>query len=283
MRTLLILLLLCSPTFAQSAEDLRRDVTAIAADEMGGRRPSSSGMLKSQTYVVEQLKAAGFSPVSQRVETMYGVCYNIILTIPGVALEQGIVVGAHLDHVGKDRQRRVVNGADDNASGCAALIGLAKRLKESHPKYTITFVWFTAEETGGFDGSTTYIKSLSRKPKMMINLDMIGHLATNTESAKDYETCLDNVLNALFKTYPYAKAITYEECPEARGSCKPDSDQYPFCSRGVPSVLIHTGLHKRYHKHTDDADTLDYAGMEKVCEYVYQLIALVAGAERKLY
>jgi Zn-dependent M28 family amino/carboxypeptidase len=283
MRTLLVFLLLCSPAFAQSAEDLRRDVTVLAADDMGGRVPSSAGMLKAQTYVVEQLKAAGFSPVSQRVQTKYGVCYNIILTIPGISLGQGIIVGAHLDHVGTDRQRRIINGADDNASGCAALIGLAKRLKNSQPRKCITFVWFTAEETGFFDGATTYVKSLRRKPDAMINLDMIGYLGKTNDKATNYNTRLDGVLDPLYKKFPFAQDITYEECPTASGSCRPDSDQYAFCSRGISSVLIHTGLHNRYHTYDDDAQYLNYAGMEKVCEYVYQLIALLAGAERKLY
>lgn len=283
MRTLLIFLALCCPAFAQTAKELRHDVTALAADDMGGRMPSSAGMLKAQAYVVEQLRATGFHPTAQKVETPYGICYNIVLTIPGVSLEQGIVVGAHLDHVGTDRRGRIVNGADDNASGSAALIGLAKRLKDSQPRKCITFVWFTSEETGDFEGSTAYATALRRKPSVMINLDMIGHLATNTEEARDYKTSLDKVLAPLFKQFPFAQKITYEECPEARGSCQPNSDQYPFCSRGVPSVLIHTGLHSRYHTYADDADTLDYVGMEKVCEYVYQLILVVAGSERKLY
>lgn len=283
MRTLLILLALCCPAFAQDADSLRRDVTVLAADEMGGRVPSSAGMMKAQTYIVEQLRAAGFHPVSQRVDTTYGVCYNIILTIPGVSLEQGIVVGAHLDHVKPDRQGRVVNGADDNASGCAALIGLAKQLKDSRPKKCITFVWFTAEETGNFDGATTYVKALRRKPLAMINLDMIGYLGRTNDKARNYKTRLDQVLDPLYAKFPFAQAITYEECPSARGSCQPDSDQYAFCSRGIPSVLIHTGLHNRYHTYADDADTLDYKGMEKVCDYVYHLIIALVGSERQLY
>ena len=149
---------------------------------------------------------------------------------------------------------------------------------------SITFVWFTAEETGDFEGAVAYATALQRKPTVMINLDMIGHLATNTEAAQDYKTSLDSILEPLFKRFPFARPVTYEACPEARESCQPNSDQYAFCSRGVPSVFIHTGLHKKYHTYADDATTLDYAGMEKVCEYVYHLIIIVAGVrDRQLY
>lgn len=284
MRILLLLLaLFCSSIWTSDTPSLKQDVVALSADEMQGRVPSSAGMLKAQTYVVEQLKEAGFKPTCQKVNTKYGVCYNLILTLPGISLEQGVVVGAHLDHVGTDRRGRITNGADDNASGCAALIELAKRLQDVPLKRTVTFVWFTAEETGNFDGSTTYVKSLRRKPVAMVNLDMIGYLGMTNDEAVDYNTRLDSVLDPLYEKYPFAQSITYEECPSARGSCKPDSDQFPFCSRGVSTVLIHTGLHKHYHKHTDDAHRLNYKGMEKVCDYVHQLILCLAGSARQLY
>jgi Zn-dependent M28 family amino/carboxypeptidase len=167
------------------------------------------------------------------------------------------------------KQGRVINGADDNASGSAALLGLAKRLTEIKPIHTIVFVWFTGEERG-LIGSRYYTEKPhnGRLPVFMLNLDMIGHLSDEIPDRK--VTQPDKVLAPLFEKYPFAERITFKG---KRGA----SDHSPFLDKNVASIMLHTGLHKHYHRSTDDTDTLDYFGMAEVCDYAHDIILAVAG------
>jgi Zn-dependent M28 family amino/carboxypeptidase len=194
--------------------------------------------------------------------------------IEGTKPDKYIVVGAHLDHVGSDRRGRVLNGADDNASGSAIILEMAKRLSRGKPVQSVVFVWFTAEERGlvgskqfaayPFDGDADKENNL---PTFMLNLDMVGHLDARMADEPGKEP---GGLDDLYVKYPFAKRIT----SQGGGS---GSDHASFTKKRVPSIFLHTGVGPTYHKYTDDANTLDYAGMESILDYAYDLMMLKAG------
>jgi Zn-dependent M28 family amino/carboxypeptidase len=187
-----------------------------------------------------------------------------------------IVVGAHLDHVGVGGSG-VYNGADDNASGSAATLGLAKRFaRGTKPCCTIAFQWYTAEEDG-LIGSRYYVNNPTlpkdepsiKKHVFMLNLDMIGRLRKTGAIIIDID--LPPILKKLYVKYPFARGVTLINSY--------GSDQVSFQKAGVKEAFLHTGLHRDYHRTTDDADKINYKGMEEICDYAYDLINAVIGSE----
>lgn len=253
---------------ADPAVEIRQHVSYLADDARKGRDTGSQGMVESRQYVIAQLKAAGVDTEVQKV----GSCQNVIGFIKGKQPEY-IVVGAHLDHVGIDRRGRVVNGADDNASGSAIILELAKRLRKVKPEKSVVFVWFTAEERGligsrdfaarPYDGD---FDSDNKLPTFMLNLDMVGHLKARMADEPGSEPDLDG----LYEKYAFAKRVT----SFGGGS---GSDHVSFVRKGVPSIFLHTGVTSTYHTYKDDTDTLDYEGMFAIYNYAYDIIVLKAG------
>ncbi len=234
---------------------MQADVKYLASDELQGRASNSVGYAKAAEYVKTQCPGATSDPVG-----------NVVKVLSGGS--EVIVVGAHLDHLGA-RRGRIYNGADDNASGSAMVLELARRLVAKPPAATLVFIWFTGEEDG-FIGSTYYVKHpvlpLARHV-FMLNMDMVGHL-------KELRTTMPDVpstLRDLYAIYPFAPDITLR-----RDS---GSDQVPFADAGIPVVFLHTGLHRYYHQPGDDADTLNYGGMEQIVNYAEELLRRLAGKQ----
>lgn len=270
-RSLILVLLLGSVTSAQTAEELRTHVEYFASDELEGRKVGSEGMKAAINYVKAECKKIDLTVLHQPVKVQGVTCRNTIAVLKG-RTDIRLVIGAHLDHIGKSR-RGVYNGADDNASGSAAVLGLAKRLKAGPtPGCTIEFHWYTGEEDGMY-GSKQY----TRKPlvpiaqyKFMLNLDMVGRLDNTRLIGANHP--FDAELSLMYAKYSFAKKITIT-------SSVPNSDHSSWWQVGVPAVFLHTGLHSDYHEITDDADKINYNGIRDVCQYAYDLTLAI---DRKL-
>lgn len=197
-----------------------------------------------------------------------------------------IVVGAHYDHLGwggptsnyKGKKPMIHNGADDNASGVAALIELAKVIAQNPPKRSVVFVSFTGEELGLL-GSNYFVNNSPidlNKVSLMINLDMVGRLKNNilyaigTGSAEQ----LDGIISELDMND--SLSITKSESPIG------SSDQTSFYIKQVPSIMFFTGVHQDYHRPTDDWDKINYEGMDKVVNFISKLIYEVGNRNEKL-
>lgn len=245
--------------------DIQDDVEYFAADARNGRATGSKGMTQSKQYV---MKALGEYGIPAYMQPAAG-CHNVVAMLKGTQPETFIVVGAHLDHLGV-RRGEVMNGADDNASGSAALLELAGRLSMVKTRRTIMLVWFTGEERGLL-GSKSYVRGLRQMPVFMVNLDMVGRLDDNLPGSHGKPGGLER----LFAKYEFAKRVTYRDS-------KLGSDQVPFNGK-CPTVFLHTGLHKLYHRKSDDPHTIDYDGIELICDYAYDLIIQVVGLDYRLY
>lgn len=189
-----------------------------------------------------------------------------------------IILGAHYDHLGYGEDHNslytgnppmIHNGADDNASGTAALIEIGKWLKRSgNKKYNYLLVSFSGEELGLFGSKyfTDHADVDLNTVDYMINMDMVGRLSDSTHGLTigGYGTSPEwgRLIN---KTDPYFKI-------NIDSSGTGPSDHTSFYQKGIPVLFFFTGSHKDYHKPSDDADKINYPGELQVIRYIENII-----------
>lgn len=189
-----------------------------------------------------------------------------------------VVLGAHYDHLGYgedknalDALHEVHNGADDNASGTAALLELAAMLKKNAPKNNnYLFINFSGEELGLF-GSKYWLENPTIKitPNYMINMDMVGRYDTAHKlTIGGYGT--SPVWGDIFSTLSNKNLMIKFD---SAGSGP--SDHASFYRAGVPVLFFFTGSHADYHKATDDWDKINYNGQKDIVKFIYQIIQTV--------
>src|SRR5690606_9546333 len=163
---------------------LLADIAALAADSMEGRRAGSPGGDMARAYLAQRLRSLGLEPATQPFtfaarggDSIQGT--NLIVRIPGASGGNGaIVVTAHYDHVGV-RNGEIYNGADDNASGAAALLSIAAQLRERPLQHDVVLVWLDAEEMG-LRGARAFLADPPLPQDSMlvnVNMDMVSRNA----------------------------------------------------------------------------------------------------------
>ncbi|MBW7890736.1 MAG: M28 family peptidase, partial [Chitinophagaceae bacterium] len=190
-----------------------------------------------------------------------------------------VVIGAHYDHLGygedgnsmiRSGPRQIHNGADDNASGTAALIELAKRISRSKWKNNnYLFIAFSGEELGLFgskyftDHPTIDLASVN----YMINMDMVGRLNDSSKvvTIGGYGTS-PTWSEVLFKQ----KKLPFSIKTDSSGTGP--SDHTSFYLKNIPVLFFFTGLHHDYHKPSDDADKINYKGEAQIIKYISGLV-----------
>jgi Zn-dependent M28 family amino/carboxypeptidase len=266
--SIVMALTLCCVASGQTTGEIQAHVEYLASDDLGGRKPGSTGMDKAIEYVQGEFKAMDLDAYRQVIRVRGVTCQNTMFVLPG-RTDDRIVIGAHLDHIGTARKRGdgIYNGADDNASGCALVIAMAKELVKTEPECTIEFHFYTGEESG-LIGSKAYVNNPLvdiEHYRFMLCLDMVGRLRTTGLIGGEDEFPFDDAVVALFDKYPFASGITWTEDTD-------DSDHSPWFKVGVPALLLHTGLHDEYHQPDDEADKINYEGMLRVCEYALDIV-----------
>ena len=213
---------------------------------------------------------------------------NVAALIPGTDPTVGrevMVVGAHYDHLGYGGEgsldpdaRAVHNGADDNASGTAALMEVARLIKESGqaPSRSILFLAFTGEEKGLW-GSGQYVNEPllpMENTVAMMNMDMVGRLRENTltvygtGTAEEWPTLLEELNQA------QAQPFVLASIPDGFGP----SDHSSFYGADIPVLMLFTNTHSEYHRPDDDWQTINKEGMERVASFATGIVAEVAGS-----
>jgi len=205
---------------------------------------------------------------------------NVVAFLPGVDPHRAIVIGAHYDHLGfggpsslAAGEQAVHNGADDNASGTAVLLGVARHFAAgSKPPASLVFIAFSGEEIG-LAGSAHYVAQPllpAASTIAMLNMDMVGRLRDRkllvfgTKTAQEFETLLQG-LNGEGPQFELT----------LRGDGYGPSDQMSFYKKGMPVLHYFTGAHSEYHKPSDDAALLDYDGMAEIAAFVADTARLV--------
>ncbi len=191
---------------------------------------------------------------------------------------QTIVLGAHLDHLGygEDANSRytgapaIHNGADDNASGTAAVLELARILKASGTKaYNYLFLNFSGEELGLY-GSKYYTEHPLldfSKVNYMVNMDMVGRLNDSSKVLTVGGFGTSPSWPSLLKT-DQQKAFTVKIDSSGTGP----SDHTSFYRKDIPVLFFFTGLHTDYHKPSDDADRINYTGEVAIINYISTIV-----------
>ena len=202
-------------------------------------------------------------------------------------LDQGapttIVLGAHFDHLGygedgnsrETGKREIHNGADDNASGTAALIELARLLKESKLKSNnYLFIAFSGEELGLY-GSKYFTEHPTidlTAVNFMINMDMIGRLndSSKTITVGGYGT--SPAWGEWYSVRGKKKMFTGDLALRFDSSGTGPSDHTSFYRKNIPVLFYFTGLHSDYHKPGDDFEKINYTGEAQVIRHIFSLI-----------
>ncbi len=219
------------------------------------------------------------------IERVRGRSQNVVGRITGTALPQEvIVVGAHYDHLGRGGDgslaagsHEVHNGADDNASGTAALLALAEALRAAPPRRTVLFVAFGAEESGllGSQALLAHLPVARERVVAMLNMDMIGRLRDQPLLVGGAGTAAE--WPAIIQAAADATGATLRTQQDGLGP----SDHATFYGAGVPVFFLWTGTHEDYHKPTDDADKIDAKGAETVARVGLALVRGVDALERR--
>jgi hypothetical protein len=201
-----------------------------------------------------------------------------------------VVLGAHYDHLGygednnsmlRTGEKAIHNGADDNASGTAALIELARILKNTKQKNNnYLFIAFSAEELG-LNGSKFFTEHPTidfTKVNYMINMDMVGRLndSSQTVTIGGYGTSpqWSALIDPNNKKNPFVIRID--------SSGTGPSDHTSFYRKDLPVLFFFTGLHTDYHKPGDDADKINYIGETKIINYISGIVLSPITTNQKL-
>ena len=278
-------------TLSTAAQRVLADVRFLADDRQEGRGVGTAGLGRAGAYVRDGFTRAGLLASFQDftipadapavLHTALGgtATRNVVAILSGAspALRgEVVVIGAHYDHLGlggfgamdPDSTGRVHNGADDNASGTAALLEVARLLARRHPARTIVFVAFSGEELGTL-GSSFFVQHPMPQPVdsiyAMLNMDMVGRLrsarlmALGAATAKEFPALLDSL-----NTPPRFDL-------RASGDGWGPSDHAVFFAARRPVLHFFTDLHDDYHRSTDDWNKINASGLAQVAQFVADL------------
>ena len=263
---------------AFSEERMMATVRALSAAEMKGRGLGTPELGRAAAMIAAAMKEAGLEvlpddPAMKVVPPMTNVV-GVLRGTKAEWAEQSVVVGAHYDHLGVGTDGAVHPGADDNASGVAVLLELARQMASSGaPPRTVIFVAFTAEESGLW-GSKHYVAETSSWPASkaigMVNLDTVGRLFAGKILVLGSGSAGEWIHIANGAGYVTGAPV------EAVMTDPGGSDQKSFLEIGVPAVQVFTGAHADYHKPQDTADKIDGPGLVKVAAVTREFVAYLA-------
>ena len=224
--------------------------------------------------------------------------HNLIAYIEGSQKKsETIIISAHYDHLGKINDSIMFFGADDNASGVASMMEIARIMQIAakngkRPKRNIMFVAFDAEESGMLGAE--YFLNNSPIPiesiVLNINLDMLGRERHNDDKYNKTVFMIADGKNSRFfkdKIHQSNKLsdsliISKYPLPFSNISLKKISDHYMFKRKGIPFVYFETGMHKDYHTVRDTPDKINYEKLTKITKVLYKSIWEIADTDREL-
>ncbi|MGH7521926.1 MAG: M28 family peptidase [Gemmatimonadales bacterium] len=281
-------------TISPAARRVLDDVRFLADDRQDGRGVGTAGLERAGAYIRDGFARAGLqasfqdftippdAPAVLHSNLGGKAARNVVAVIPGTSAALGgeiVVVGAHYDHLGLggfgalDTTTAVHNGADDNASGTAALLEIGRVLANRRPARTVVLVAFSGEELGTL-GSSYFAQHPLPQPidslYAMLNLDMVGRLrnarlmALGAATAKEFPALLDSLNTpARFDLRP-------------SGDGWGPSDHAVFFATRHPVLHFFTDLHDDYHRASDDWDKLNIGGIVQVAQFVADLTLALA-------
>jgi Zn-dependent M28 family amino/carboxypeptidase len=267
---------------------LLADVQALASPAFEGRKPGSAGHRRAQAYVEARLKESGLPPLGREHRLPYrtflgGV--NFAAVAKGTVVPDAcIFVTAHYDHLGV-RKGLLFPGADDNASGTAAVLALAAWFKAHPPRHTLVFVLFDDEERGMY-GSKAFVQAAPWKPMKPL-LDLNADMVSRSDKGELWISGLrdEPALRAVFEPLAGKLPVALRFGHDVPGRPRPDedwsgaSDHVSFARAGIPALYLGVEDHEDYHRPTDSFERLDKGFFLRSCEALLRIVEAADGAE----
>jgi len=254
-----------------SLDRLLQDLSVLAHDSMEGRAPGTPGSARARAFLIASLKSIGAAPLGDSYEhgfeTADAPAVNIIATLPGRdpvlgrgATNRYIVLTAHYDHEGV-RDGVVFNGADDNASGVAAALAVARDVIVNPLGATLVIALVDAEEMGLL-GAREFVERppIPREQIVLnVNLDMVSRTAGLLWVVGAYHTpALRSVIEQATADTPVTVRQGHDRPGAPEGAdWTNSSDHAPFHQVGIPFVYFGVEDHADYHRATDDFENVD--------------------------
>jgi Peptidase family M28/PDZ domain len=271
------------------AKDVQRHCNVLASGAFEGREAGSAGGQAAGAYLVDalrRLRAHPAGPDGDFYQPFPPNSRNILSVVTGsdpALRNEYILVGAHYDHVGRGNARNSLGpiglihyGADDNASGTAALLELVGAFLslDVAPKRSVLFAFWDGEEEGLL-GSQYWVSSPTvplARIRFVYNIDMIGRLRQNRAEIYGCRTApgLRRFLSARNVDSPIEMTFTWET--------KRDSDHYNFYAHQIPYLMIFTGKHPEYHTPYDVPEKLNVEGIERITRLLFRAVYATAQA-----
>ncbi len=272
-------------------KNISKHIKILSDDKMNGRQTGSEGERMAMDYIQKEFKKLKLEPKGANgFEQAFtfkggthgtgseGTGHNVVAFLDNKA-EKTIIIGAHFDHLGlgengssldANPKGKIHNGADDNASGVAGVLELARYFKKNKAQEhsNFLFICFSGEELG-LHGS----KYFTEKPTLdfglvnyMINMDMIGRLNPTTKNLSVSGTGTSAEWETLFKNNGSSLNIKTDSAGIG------PSDHTSFYLKNIPVLHFFTGSHSDYHKPSDDWDKINYAGEREVLDLIISVI-----------
>ena len=282
---------------------IRGAMEFLASDAMQGRASGSHDELLAATYLASQLREIGIQPAGDEggyIQNVAGefdfyregkkqwTTRNVIGKLEGrdeKLKDQVILLTAHMDHLGLGKPvngDNIYNGADDDASGCLAVLQLARALaREKAPRRSVLFVFFGSEETGG-QGNQYFLQH----PPVPLNsivanleFEMIGRIDTAVKPGELWLTGFDrsDLGPELAKHGAHLVAD-----PHPQQNFFQRSDNYALAKQGIIAHTVSSfGLHKDYHRPSDDLAHIDFSHMEEAIHSMLGPVKWLADSQFK--
>ncbi len=272
---------------------LMADVEALASDGMEGRGAGTAGGLRAADFVERRFREVGLEGAfsggfRQRVPLRDGgEGVNVVGRVTGTAHPGHVLlITAHFDHLGV-RDGQVYNGADDNASGVAAMLAVAERLRERPPAHTVVFAGLDAEEQG-----LVGARVLAEAPPVpladvlvVVNLDMVSRgplWAAGTAHYPHLGAVLAGPPATAAGGTPRAEVQFGHDQGTGPDNWTGASDHVAFHRRGVPFVYLGVEDHADYHRPTDDPEQIDPAVFATAAAAIVRAVEALDGSHAAL-
>jgi hypothetical protein len=287
-----------------TAAGMRSRISFLASDELRGRETTSPGQETAAAYIVGEYTRLGLLPrgdsssyiqrypfVPRPMQVgppMPVLAPNVVAVLPGsdpALRNEYVVLSAHMDHVGVGRPVRgdsIYNGADDNASGTAALLEVAQALSSLPiaPRRSILFLNVSGEEHGLL-GSEAFTRNPTVPVSSIvadINVDMISRNSPDSivVIGKEYSS-LGELVNAVGAQHPEIRLTVSDDIwPEERFFFR--SDHYNFARLEIPSLFFFAGVHNDYHQPSDEVSRIDPDKAARVARLIFYSVQEIANA-----
>lgn len=282
-----------------SGKRMMEHIKYLSSDELKGRGLGTPELDKAAGYIAEKFREYGLKPMGKSYYQTFTHTFsdkgkmtlkNVIAVIPGTdekLKDSPVVVSAHYDHLGlgwpdvhQGDEGKIHHGANDNASGIAILLELAKTMgKTVKPKRTIIFAAFTGEEAGliGSRYFVSHIKEFYKGDVLAdVNIDTDGGLfdkklmVLNANTAREWKF--------IFMGTDYTTGVKSEIIQQELDA----SDQFAFIEKGIPAVQLFTGATPDYHRPTDTWGKIDEKGLVKVAAVTKEVVEYLGDREEPM-